>query len=100
KSGRDVVVKVLRPGIREQVRDDMAVLTQVAELADRRTDVGRRYGIGDFVLQFRRAIAAELDYRREFRNIERFRELTADYDLLVVPEPVRDYSTSRVLTME
>ncbi|MGZ4450455.1 MAG: ABC1 kinase family protein [Nocardioidaceae bacterium] len=99
-SGRDVVVKVQRPDARETAREDMEVLTRLAGLADRHTGAGRRFGFGDLLAQFRRSLAGELDYRREARNLARFRELCEPYDLLVVPEPVPDYSTSRVLTME
>jgi predicted unusual protein kinase regulating ubiquinone biosynthesis (AarF/ABC1/UbiB family) len=100
RSGRDVVVKVQRPDAREVVRSDMDTMARVAELADRRTEVGRRYGFSSLLAQFRRALAGELDYRREARNLARFAELTADYDLLVVPEPVPDLCSRRVLTME
>ncbi len=98
-SGRAVVVKVQRPEARDVVRDDMQILTTLADLADRRTDLGRRYGFGQLLAQFRRSLAAELDYRREARNLLRFRELTKDYDLLEVPEPILDHSSSVVLTM-
>ena len=100
RGGRKVVVKVQRPDVRETVRDDMGVLTKLAELADARTQVGRRYGFLQLLRQFQRSLADELDYRREARNLSKLRELTADYDLLVVPEPVPSHSTSRVLTME
>lgn len=99
-SGREVVVKVQRPEVREMVRDDMTVLTKLAALADSKTALGRRYGFSQLLRQFQRSLADELDYRREARNLLRMRELTARYDLLVVPEPVLDHSTSRVLTME
>jgi predicted unusual protein kinase regulating ubiquinone biosynthesis (AarF/ABC1/UbiB family) len=100
RSGRDVVVKVQRTGIREAVRDDMAVLERLAGLADDHTGAGRQWGFGRLLAQFRRTLAGELDYRRELRNLQRFRGLTADYEHIVVPEPLPDYSTSRVLTME
>ena len=100
RSGKDVVVKVQRPGIRETVRDDMATLGQLADFADRRTDLGRRFGVGQLLAQFRRSLVGELDYRREAANLVRFAELTADYPHLVVPAPLADYSSSRVLTME
>lgn len=98
-SGRAVVVKVQRPGVRELVSEDMGVLTKLASLADSRTQIGRRYGFSQLLRQFQRALADELDYRREARNLIRIGELTSGYDLLVVPEPVLDHSTSRVLTM-
>ena len=100
RSGREVVVKVQRPGIREVVRDDMELLGSLAELADDHTEVGRRYGLGQLLTQFRRSLAGELDYQREAANLRRLRELTASYPHLVVPEPVDDYTSSKVLTMD
>jgi predicted unusual protein kinase regulating ubiquinone biosynthesis (AarF/ABC1/UbiB family) len=100
RSGREVVVKVQRPGIREVVRDDMEVLSKLAELADAHTGAGHRYGFARLLAQFRRSLVGELDYTREARNLERFRDLTADYEHLVVPAPLRELSTSTVLTME
>lgn len=100
RNGHEVVVKVQRPGVRDTVRDDMEVLTRLAALADDHTDVGRRFGFGQLLAQFRRSLAGELDYRREAKNLETFVELTADYDRLVVPRPVLEYTTSRLLTMD
>ena len=100
RSGREVVVKVQRPGIRETVRDDMEALARLADFADRHTDVGRRYGFGQLLSQFRRSLAGELDYQREAANLIRMRQLTADHPHLLVPEPVPDYTSSRVLTMD
>jgi predicted unusual protein kinase regulating ubiquinone biosynthesis (AarF/ABC1/UbiB family) len=100
RNGRRVVVKVQRPGVRETVRDDMEVLTRLATFADNRTEAGRRFGFGQLLAQFRRSVAGELDYRREAKNLVTFGELTAEYDRLVVPQPVMEYTTSRLLTMD
>lgn len=100
RNGRDVVVKVQRPGVRELVRDDMEVLAGLAEKVDEHTEVGRRFGIGSLLAHFRRSLADELDYRREAANLVRFGELTKGYEHLVVPQPVADLSTSKVLTMD
>ena len=99
-TGKDVVVKVLRPGVREVVRDDMALLGQVADLADDRTSVGQRLGAARLVAQFRRSMADELDYRKELASLQRFREFAADEPLLVVPQAYPDFSTSQILTMD
>jgi predicted unusual protein kinase regulating ubiquinone biosynthesis (AarF/ABC1/UbiB family) len=100
RNGRDVVVKVQRPEVRETVRGDMEALGALAEKVDKHTEIGRRYGIGDLLAQFRRSLAGELDYRREAHNLVTFGELTADYEHLVVPQPVVELSSSRVLTMD
>jgi predicted unusual protein kinase regulating ubiquinone biosynthesis (AarF/ABC1/UbiB family) len=52
------------------------------------------------VEEFRKALVDELDYRREADNLARMRELVADHEFVVVPEPYADLTTSRVLTME
>jgi ubiquinone biosynthesis protein len=100
RTGKDVVVKVQRPDVRETIRDDMSVLGKVTEVADKRTSVGRSYGLSQLLSQFRRSLVGELDYRREAKNLLRFVDLTRDYEYLVVPEPVLQLTTSRVLTMD
>ncbi|MGZ4781976.1 MAG: ABC1 kinase family protein [Oryzihumus sp.] len=99
-SGRQVVVKVQRPGVRQVVRDDMAALTELAELADAHTELGRRYGFAQLLEQFRRSLAGELDYQREAANLTRMAEMTAPFPHLIVPAPVPDYTTRSVLTMD
>ena len=99
RSGREVVVKVQRPGVVEQVAGDMDALERVARLVDA-TSAGQRLGTQALLSQFRRVLADELDYRKEAAHLERFRELTADEPLLIVPAPLRDFCTARVLTMD
>ncbi|GGD17649.1 ABC1 kinase family protein [Nocardioides daphniae] len=100
RNGREVAVKVQRPGVRDVVRADMEVLGRLAATADKRTEAGRRYGLEKLLGQFGRSLAGELDYRREARNLLRFRDLASDHDLLLVPEPVSSHTSGRVLTME
>jgi predicted unusual protein kinase regulating ubiquinone biosynthesis (AarF/ABC1/UbiB family) len=100
RSGREVAVKVQRPGARDDVAGDLKTLTTLATLADKRTDAGRTYGFERLLGEFERSLRLELDYRREARNLLRFRELISGYDLLVVPEPVLDLTTGRILTMD
>lgn len=99
-TGHDVVVKVLRPDVREIVRADMQLLEQVASLVDARTEAGPRLGTADLLAQFRRSLADELDYRKELANLQRFRALAEGEDDLVIPEPFPRFSSAQVLTME
>jgi ubiquinone biosynthesis protein len=99
-SGREVAVKVQRPGIRERVAEDLEVLGSLADLLDRHTDVGRHYRFGQLHAEFRRALLRELDFGLEAGNLERLAANLAGFDDLVVPQPVRDCTTSRVLTMD
>jgi len=100
RSGREVVVKVQRPEIRKQIADDMAALAELAQFADDHTDMGRRFGFGDLLEQFRKALVAELDYTREATNLITLARIVEPWPRLVVPRPVPDYSTGRVLTMD
>jgi ubiquinone biosynthesis protein len=100
RDGRDVAVKVQRPGAREQVRDDMEVIEELAGFLDDHTKAGRRFGFSDMVSEFKASLAAELDYRQEARNLRTLGEQLTDEPLLVVPQPVDDYTTATVLTME
>lgn len=100
RTGKDVVVKVQRPDVREVIRDDMELLTQGADMIDNRTKAGEKIGTAALLAQFRRSLADELDYRKELANLERLGELAESEELLVVPRPLPDFSTSRVLTME
>jgi len=100
RDGREVAVKVQRPGIRAQVLEDMEVLADIAEFVDSHTEVGRRYALGDLLEEFRRSLVDELDYRREADNLTTMRGMLAGRDQIVVPAPHPDLTTSRVLTMD
>jgi ubiquinone biosynthesis protein len=100
RDGREVVVKVQRPGIRDQVLVDMEVLGEIAQFVEAHSEAGRRYPLADLLEQFRRSLIDELDYRREARNLVLLRELMAQDPAIVVPAPFDDYTSGRVLTME
>lgn len=98
--GREVAVKVQRPGVDNEAMIDLDTLAGLARRADIATGIGRRVRFSDWVLEFRKSLMAELDYRLEADNLERFGERLADYPELQVPAPLRDLCTRRVLTME
>jgi ubiquinone biosynthesis protein len=100
RSGRSVAVKVQRPGIRDQILEDMDVIAELAAFVDERTQIGRDLGFAPMVAEFRRALLGELDYQQEAANLVRLGENLAGYSRLVVPAPVLDYTTSLVLTMD
>lgn len=100
RSGREVAVKVQRPGIRKQIAEDMEALAELATFADAHTEIGRRFGFSDLLEQFRKALVAELDYTREATNLTTLARIVAPWPRLVVPRPVADYSSGRVLTMD
>jgi ubiquinone biosynthesis protein len=100
RDGRRVAVKVQRPGIREHIVKDLDVLGEIAAFADLHTTTGRRFGFTQTVEEFRKTLLRELDYRMEARNLEILHENLSAFDRIVVPLPVEDYSTARVLTID
>jgi len=98
--GCPVAVKVQRPGVLEQVRADLDAIASLAGRADRMTDLGRRVHFSDWVHEFRKTLLAELDYRAEAENLDRFGDHLSDYPELVVPAPFWHLTATRVLTME
>ena len=100
RDGRPVVVKVQRPGVQQQVDEDMEVLGELAGFLDTHSDAGRRYGFADFFDQFRRSLIDELDYRREAGNLTVLGGITEEQKVIVVPQPIPDFTGRRVLTME
>jgi ubiquinone biosynthesis protein len=100
RDGRAVAVKVQRPGIREAMVDDLEALEEIAGFLDQHTEFGKRYEFTAMLEQFRKSLLRELDYRLEAHNLSAFRDQLKNFEHLIVPAPIADYSTSRVLTME
>ena len=100
RDGREVVVKVQRPGIREEMSKDMDVLSDMAAFLDSHTEAGRKYEFTPLLEEFRKNLLRELDYRLEARNLVIFASNLREFDQIIVPQPVDDYTTSRVLTMD
>ncbi|MBM3141202.1 MAG: AarF/ABC1/UbiB kinase family protein, partial [Chloroflexi bacterium] len=100
RDGRAVAVKVQRPGVRRQVADDLEVLEAVADLLERYSESAKRYDICRLVDEFRKSLLRELDYRVEAENLTVLGRALERFPRLVVPAPIADYTTSRVLTMD
>jgi ubiquinone biosynthesis protein len=100
RDGTEVVVKVQRPGVAKQVAEEFEVLTRIAQFLEAHTEVGRRHRLREMLEEFRASIKEELDYLREAENLVSVNENLVDFDLIVVPQPIPDYCTCRVLTME
>ncbi|HET6617423.1 MAG TPA: AarF/UbiB family protein [Gemmatimonadota bacterium] len=100
RDGRQVAVKVQRPGIQTRVREDLDALAGAAALLDRHTEWGHRYRLEGLIEEFGNSLSRELDYRAEAANLEILAEQLKEYDRIYVPLPIHDYTTRRVLTME
>jgi predicted unusual protein kinase regulating ubiquinone biosynthesis (AarF/ABC1/UbiB family) len=100
RDGRQVAVKVQRPGIRDAMLEDLEALDEIAEFLDKHTAAGKRYEFVQMLDQFRKSLLRELDYRQEATNLTTIGAQLADFEHVVVPAPILDYSASRVLTMQ
>jgi ubiquinone biosynthesis protein len=99
-SGRRVAVKVQRPGLAAQVEADLETLERLVGSVGRVTGLSRRFGLREWLEEFRGAVTVELDYLQEADNLQVFGEHMARYQRIRVPQPVPDYCTRRVLTMD
>jgi len=100
RDGREVVVKVQRPGIRAQILEDLEALDDIAVFVDSNTQVGRHFEFARMLAEFRKSLLRELDYKVEAQNLLTMNANLEEFEHIVVPSPVEDYTTSRVLTME
>lgn len=98
--GREVIVKVQRPGIVPSLTDDLAAISELAEVLHNHTELGRRWQIKSLVETLSRTIASELDYRREAHDSHVLAENLREFERLMVPQAIDDLTRPRVLTME
>ncbi|HOE96146.1 MAG TPA: AarF/UbiB family protein [Candidatus Sumerlaeota bacterium] len=100
RSGQPVAVKIQRPGVREQVTEDLDALRRIAETLDAHTELGRKYEFTLLLDDLRRLLIRELNYREEASHLRILADGLCDFPSIVVPRPIDDYTTSRVLTMQ
>jgi ubiquinone biosynthesis protein len=100
RDGTRVVLKIQHAGIRERVRNDLEILRELAKLAERHSEELARFRPVALVREFERTLMAELDFRREKRNLEQFAQNFADDDQVRFPAPHERFCSARVLTMD
>jgi ubiquinone biosynthesis protein len=100
KNGRDVVVKVRRPGVDEQVRLDLDLLRSTAQLLHRRSATAQLLQVEALADELEVHLLEELDLAEEAHNTELIATLVAAADPILVPEVIRPYVTERVLVLE
>lgn len=99
-SGRIVAVKIQRPGVRRNFLEDLDTLQQMADLAVSHSKAARKYALNDIIEELRYILLNELDYNKEAQNLTILRENLKMFDYLIIPSPVAEYSSSKVLTMD
>jgi ubiquinone biosynthesis protein len=100
RDGREVVVKVQRPHIVKQIEEDFEALREIARFMGRHTRLGQRYQFPKILEEFEHTLVRELDYRREAANLVAVGRNLAEFRLIQVPQPVDDYTTHKILTMD
>lgn len=100
RDGREVAVKVQRPDIREQMFDDLDAFSELAEFLENHAETARQVMLTATLEEFRKSLISELDYRQEAHNLTTLGDNLAEFEKIVVPRPILDYTTSKILTME
>lgn len=98
--GTQVAVKVQRPDIASRIQTDLAILADLATLAQERLAFAAQYNLSEIVWEFSAMLRAELDYVREGRNAERFRQMFCTNPHIYIPRVYWEYTDSRILTTE
>lgn len=98
--GTSIIVKVQRPGIVEQVEEDLGILQDIALTVRRRWDMAEQYDIVGMVQEFSESLRSELDYVREGRSAEQIAANFAQVPLVHVPRVYWERSSERVITLE
>ena len=100
KNGKEVAVKVLRPGMKTTIDEDIALMQMAASLIEKVWADSRRLKPREVVAEFDKYLHDELDLMREAANASQLRRNFANSDLLLVPEMYWDYCSSSVIVME
>jgi predicted unusual protein kinase regulating ubiquinone biosynthesis (AarF/ABC1/UbiB family) len=100
KDGREVVVKVRRPGIEEEVELDLALLRSTATMLERRSSTAELLQVSPLAEELELHLRGELNLEDEAFNTELIAALAADQDSIVVPQVIRPYATEQVLVLE
>ncbi|MGZ6388321.1 MAG: ABC1 kinase family protein [Ktedonobacterales bacterium] len=99
-NGTEVVVKLRRPGVAEQVEEDLHILLDLALRASRQWEAARFYDVYAITQEFAQTLRAEMDYLREGHNLETISQNFAEEPDIHLPKVYWETTTSRMLTLE
>lgn len=100
KNGKTVVVKIQRPHIREEIAEDIDAFREIAQFLTDHTDFGKKFMLANTIDEFKKSVLRELDYRIEIQNLKLLAKNLKEFKNIIVPLPVEDYSSSRIITMD
>ena len=100
RDGSEVIVKVRRPGVVEQVEEDLEILQNLASAMSRHWEFAALYDVEGLAQEFAQTLRSELNYLQEARNAERFALNFAGDAKVHIPRVFWEMTTSRALTLE
>ncbi len=98
--GREVVVKIQRPGIKDTIETDLSILFTLARLINRYIPEAKLFDPVGMIEEFAQSIRKELDFRIEGRSADRFRMMFEDSKNVYIPEVIWNLSGTHILTIE
>ena len=100
ESQKEVVIKVVRPGIKKIILSDISLMRRIAIFAEKRFEDAKRLQLSRLVAEYEAVILSELDMRLEASNIKQTRRNFEGNNLLYVPDVYLDYCSENLLIME
>lgn len=98
--GSDIIIKVQRPYIREQIETDIGILTYAANLLEKYVPESSFFNPSGIVEEFSKTVRKELDFLEEARNCMRFRKNFEQVPDVYIPLIYAEHTTEKVLFME
>ncbi|MEG9489081.1 ubiquinone biosynthesis regulatory protein kinase UbiB [Mannheimia indoligenes] len=99
-AGKDVVLKVIRPGIEPVIKADLELMYKIAQLIPKLSNDGKRLRTVEVVREYEKTILDELDLRKEMHNAVRLRANFENSEMLYVPEMYQDFCHKNLIVME
>ncbi|QNS15433.1 ubiquinone biosynthesis regulatory protein kinase UbiB [Mannheimia bovis] len=99
-AGKDVVLKVIRPGIEPVIKADLELMYKIARLIPKLSNDGKRLRAVEVVREYEKTILDELDLRKEMHNAVRLRANFENSEMLYVPEMYQDFCHKNLIVME
>ena len=100
RSGEKAAVKIIRPGIDRQIKEDLRLMYFLAEKVEKSFEMGRVVGAVNLVKEFERNITRELDMLIEAGSIDKFAKNFENVDEIYIPKVYWECTTRSVLVME
>lgn len=96
---KDVVLKIKRPGIEAQIKEDLDLIRGGTSLLNLIPNFGMD-AVMPWLDEFERGLVAELDFRKEVKNISYFRDMYRDRKDIIIPRPYSRLSSNNVIVMD